>query len=221
MFLDEPTSGLDSYSAYNCVKLLSTVAKTNTTILCTIHQPSSEIFFLFDLIIVMNNGKVLYQGPVTEMAPHFKIGGFACPENYNPSDYVMFLNQTETEATLTERGVFMNLPPANLFSNSAMNSVVTVSGEKSITIKSSLLKQTMFVAYRECVNSYRDVTALVSRFGLTIFLSVLYGLIFMGIGGKDNSDPTNLNSHFGSMTMVSVCQWLVVFVLCLSLGGCR
>eukprot|EP00981_Chlorochromonas_danica_P012930 scaffold5574_cov162-Ochromonas_danica.AAC.5 len=48
LFLDEPTSGLDSYSAFNLVKLLKKVAQRDCTILCPIHQPSSEVFFLFD-----------------------------------------------------------------------------------------------------------------------------------------------------------------------------
>ena len=75
IFLDEPTSGLDSYTAYSCVKLLRTVASYNATVLCTIHQPSSEIFFLFDLIVFMNRGKILFQGPVSEVIPTFSKAG--------------------------------------------------------------------------------------------------------------------------------------------------
>lgn len=57
LFLDEPTSGLDSYSAYNCVQLLKDIAKQDqTTVLCTIHQPSSEIFYLFDIVIYLKEG---------------------------------------------------------------------------------------------------------------------------------------------------------------------
>jgi len=43
LFLDEPTSGLDSYSAESLVTLLKSLAADNTTILCTIHQPASEV----------------------------------------------------------------------------------------------------------------------------------------------------------------------------------
>jgi ABC-type multidrug transport system ATPase subunit len=91
LFLDEPTSGLDSYAAYNLVKLLNQFAKTNCTVLCTIHQPSSEVFVLFDQVIFLAQGKILYQGSIPDIDPHFRRQGFVCPSNYNPADYVMFL----------------------------------------------------------------------------------------------------------------------------------
>jgi ABC-type multidrug transport system ATPase subunit len=62
LFLDEPTSGLDSYSAGNLVKLLKTIAAKNAAVLCTIHQPSSEVFFEFDLCIFMKEGRIFYHG---------------------------------------------------------------------------------------------------------------------------------------------------------------
>ena len=51
LFLDEPTSGLDSFAAYNLIKLLNEFSKINCNVLCTIHQPSSEVFYLFDMVI--------------------------------------------------------------------------------------------------------------------------------------------------------------------------
>jgi ABC-type multidrug transport system ATPase subunit len=64
LFLDEPTSGLDSFSAQNCVLLLKEIAKRNTTILCTIHQPSSDVFCLFEQVIFMKQGRIFYQGRI-------------------------------------------------------------------------------------------------------------------------------------------------------------
>lgn len=48
LFLDEPTSGLDSYSALNVVAVLKAISSTGCTIICSIHQPSSEVFNSFD-----------------------------------------------------------------------------------------------------------------------------------------------------------------------------
>ncbi|MFN7263256.1 MAG: hypothetical protein ACK5TW_00090 [Cyanobacteriota bacterium] len=49
VFLDEPTSGLDSFSAVQLCQVLKKVANAGSSFLCTIHQPTSEIFssFLF------------------------------------------------------------------------------------------------------------------------------------------------------------------------------
>ena len=51
LFIDEPTSGLDSFMAESIVKLIRKLALANRTILCTIHQPTSEVFALFDRLI--------------------------------------------------------------------------------------------------------------------------------------------------------------------------
>ena len=53
LFLDEPTSGLDSYMALNIVTTLKSMAAKGRTIICTIHQPSSEVFGLFDRFVYL------------------------------------------------------------------------------------------------------------------------------------------------------------------------
>ncbi|CAG2108227.1 unnamed protein product [Medioppia subpectinata] len=59
---DEPTTGLDSFMAQNIVQTLKTMASEGRTILCTIHQPSSHIFELFEHILLMADGRVAFMG---------------------------------------------------------------------------------------------------------------------------------------------------------------
>ena len=54
IFADEPTSGLDSYLAMAVVNTLRDLAANGSTILCTIHQPSSEIFMNFDSLCLLS-----------------------------------------------------------------------------------------------------------------------------------------------------------------------
>lgn len=54
--LDEPTSGLDTFSAYLVMKILRDLANKGITVICTIHQPSSEIVTMFDNIILLTSG---------------------------------------------------------------------------------------------------------------------------------------------------------------------
>ena len=102
LFLDEPTSGLDSYAAYNVVQILRKLAAGGCAVLCTIHQPSSEVFHLFDNVVVLAHGRVAYCGPVPAMGPHYAALGHPCPANYNPADHVMYILQTTSEADLLE-----------------------------------------------------------------------------------------------------------------------
>ena len=90
IFCDEPTSGLDTFMARSLVKLLKRYAGVGRTILCTIHQPSSEIFELFDHICIMAEGKCAFIGHSQECLSTFERAGFPCPARYNPSDHYVF-----------------------------------------------------------------------------------------------------------------------------------
>ncbi|XP_071156888.1 protein white-like [Mytilus edulis] len=87
LFCDEPTSGLDSYMAMNIVDMLKSLAAKGHTILCTIHQPSSEVYDMFDQLLLLAEGRTAYMGPAKEGLDFFKEQGYACPVNYNPADY--------------------------------------------------------------------------------------------------------------------------------------
>ncbi|KAF3054949.1 ATP-binding cassette transporter CGR1 [Daldinia childiae] len=69
LFLDEPTSGLDSQTAWSICTLLRKLADHGQAILCTIHQPSSQIFQMFDrLLLLSRNGQTLYFGDIGPQA---------------------------------------------------------------------------------------------------------------------------------------------------------
>lgn len=201
LFLDEPTSGLDSYTAYSLIKLLKKVAvKDNTTILCTIHQPSSEVFFLFDTVLFMKSGRMFYQGPVDEIVHHFHKFGYDCPHNYNPSDFIMNLCQVLTVQDIEAKGMFIDCP-AELVDN---RETIKLDADVEFITQSSFMRQLHYLCYREVVNTYRDVGALIGRFGVTCFLFILFGIIFWNAGGKDYGDSTNFNSHFGAIAMTLI-----------------
>jgi len=86
-FLDEPTSGLDSYMAQNILVTLKGMAAKGRTIICTIHQPSSEVFELFDKLLLMAEGCVAYLGPARDATNFFNKCGYPIPINYNPADH--------------------------------------------------------------------------------------------------------------------------------------
>jgi ATP-binding cassette, subfamily G (WHITE), eye pigment precursor transporter len=80
ILLDEPTSGLDSFTAFSIINLLREICKKlNKTIIFTVHQPSTDIYELFDRVMLLVEGRFIYQGPKTQIISYFTDIGFKCP----------------------------------------------------------------------------------------------------------------------------------------------
>ena len=63
-------------------------AEKGKTVFMTIHQPNSDIFNLFDKLILMSEGRIVYQGIASEAVSYFNRNfSLMCPEFYNPVDY--------------------------------------------------------------------------------------------------------------------------------------
>jgi len=200
LFLDEPTSGLDSHSASNLVHLLKIIASKNSAILCTIHQPSSEVFALFDIVIFMKAGRIFYQGPVSRINTYYAEHDRRVPENYNPADFVMNLSQALSGDDLEK--LFVPIPDYALAEAGASSRLEEEHLE--FQVQSGFHKQLGQLAWREAVNTKRDVAALITRFSVTVILNLLYGLIFLGAGGKDNGDDKNFSAHTGAILMTMI-----------------
>ncbi|XP_078166988.1 ABC transporter G family member 11-like [Carex rostrata] len=89
LFLDEPTSGLDSASAFFVTQTLRALARDGRTVIASIHQPSSEVFALFDRLYLLSGGKSVYFGQASEACEFFDQAGFPCPPLRNPSDHFL------------------------------------------------------------------------------------------------------------------------------------
>ncbi|PNF18688.1 hypothetical protein B7P43_G05047 [Cryptotermes secundus] len=98
MFFDEPTSGLDSSSSLQVISHLKSLVRGGRTIVCSIHQPSSRLFEMFDDLYVLAEGQCLYSGAISDMTAVFQESGFKCPKYYNRADFAV-------EVACRERGM--------------------------------------------------------------------------------------------------------------------
>lgn len=97
IFLDEPTTGLDSFTATSVMETLGDLARRdNRTVVSTIHQPNSDIFELFDRLVLLARGKIIYFNKASESVDYFTNIGFKCPELSNPCDYFMSMMSIES-----------------------------------------------------------------------------------------------------------------------------
>nr|GLL29378.1 pleiotropic drug resistance protein 3-like [Ipomoea trifida] len=107
IFMDEPTTGLDARAAAIVMRAVKNVVGTGRTIVCTIHQPSIDIFEAFDeLILLKAGGKMIYWGPLgwhsCKMIEYFEgISGVPkIKDNYNPATWMLEVTSTFAEAEL-------------------------------------------------------------------------------------------------------------------------
>eukprot|EP01104_Vermistella_antarctica_P013164 TRINITY_DN3949_c0_g2_i1.p1 TRINITY_DN3949_c0_g2~~TRINITY_DN3949_c0_g2_i1.p1 ORF type:complete len:818 (+),score=162.59 TRINITY_DN3949_c0_g2_i1:127-2580(+) len=105
VLLDEPTSGLDASLAFTLLKTLKRLAATGRTVITTIHQPSSQMYELFDKLLLLSDGHPVYFGPAADAESYFSGLGHPCPHNYNPADWFLELVSVEygTDSAIKDR----------------------------------------------------------------------------------------------------------------------
>ena len=74
----------------------------------TIHQPASDIFESFDHLILLNKGRVMYNGSVQDVPDYFGTRQQPLPPEYNPADWVMIVAQSVPDKDLEKLGFYEN-----------------------------------------------------------------------------------------------------------------
>ncbi|XP_069194457.1 protein white isoform X2 [Procambarus clarkii] len=196
MFLDEPTSGLDSFMAQNVVQALRGLASKGKTVITTIHQPSSEVFALFDRVLLMGEGRVAFLGSTSEALHFFSGLGRHCPKTYNPADFFISVlaiepdNEAECRKFVQSTcDAFVNssagLQVSNLVAenkNSLSNGTAVSSSHVKVgksLYKAGWAEQFAAVLVRSALANYREPMVLRIKAIQTILLSVLIGIIYL------------------------------------------
>ncbi|KAM1113802.1 hypothetical protein ACFX1Q_046483 [Malus domestica] len=114
IFMDEPTSGLDGRAAAIVMRTVRNTVDTGRTVVCTIHQPSIDIFEAFDELLLMKRegqviylgGQVIYLGPLGRNYHKIVEYFVAVPgvpkikEKYNPATWMLEASSTSIEVRL-------------------------------------------------------------------------------------------------------------------------
>ena len=192
-------------------EVLKQMANAGSSVLFTIHQPSSEIFNSIDHLILLNHGRVMYQGPTADVPAFFAARGHPNPPNHNPADRIMHVTQSVDIETLERQGFFTpdprNLGDALHFSQGKTH---LFDDHKRLLEEPGprLLTQINMLFGREIRGLRRNKSALKARFGLTTTLSSLIGCIFFQVGQHDMTSRVNVQSVFGACIM---CLFMSMF----------
>ncbi|CAN6583610.1 unnamed protein product [Malus baccata var. baccata] len=211
IFMDEPTSGLDARAAAIVMRTVRNTVDTGRTVVCTIHQPSIDIFDAFDeLLLLKLGGEQIYAGPLGShcsiLINYFEgINGVPkIKDGYNPATWMLEVTSAAQEAAL---GV--NFTDAYNNSEIYMRTKAMIeelytppSGSKDLYFPTrysqSFLTQCMACLWKQHWSYWRNPSYSAVRLLFTTFIALLFGLIFWNLGSK-RSKQQDLFNAMGSM----------------------
>ncbi|EEY58945.1 ATP-binding Cassette (ABC) Superfamily [Phytophthora infestans T30-4] len=224
IFLDEPTSGLDARSAKLIMDGVRKVADSGRTIICTIHQPSSEVFYLFDsLLLLKRGGETVFYGNLGKncrnLVDYFEgIPGVApLPKRYNPATWML---------ECIDAGVGNAANQTNFvdcFNKSSYRLVLdSEMAKEGVTVPSPDLPEMVFGKKRAADSKtqmklvvtrffqmyWRTPTYNLTRMILAVFLALLFDLVFVD---AEYNSYAGLNSGVGMIFLAALFNSVVAF----------
>ncbi|RVW54019.1 hypothetical protein VitviT2T_004694 [Vitis vinifera] len=211
VFMDEPTSGLDARSAAIVMRTVRNIVNTGRTIVCTIHQPSIDIFESFDeLLFMKKGGKLIYAGPLGAKS-HKLVEFFEAIEGvpkimpgYNPATWMLEVTTSTEEARLglDFAEVYKR---SNLFQqNKTLVERLSIpnwdSKDLSFPTKysQSFFSQLLDCLWKQNLSYWRNPQYTAVRFFYTVIISLMFGTICWKFGSKRETQQDIFNA-MGSM----------------------
>ncbi|KAL0915541.1 hypothetical protein M5K25_015967 [Dendrobium thyrsiflorum] len=211
IFMDEPTSGLDARSAAIVMRTVRNTVDTGRTVVCTIHQPSIDIFESFDeLFLMKTGGEEIYVGPLGNNSYHLinyfeGIPGISkIKDGYNPATWMLEVTTPAQEDVL---GVGFN----EIYKNSELyrrNKALIMElsqppiGSSDLYFPTqysqSFLTQCIACLWKQNLSYWRNPTYSAMRFFFTVMIALMLGSIFWNLGGKKDTQQDLFNA-MGSM----------------------
>ncbi|OMO90403.1 ABC transporter-like protein [Corchorus capsularis] len=172
LLIDEPTSGLDSASALHVALLLKSMAtKQGKTIVLTIHQPGSRILELFDQVLLLSNGTVLYQGSLNLLEERLRIAGHSIPRHVNILEFSIEV----AEALGIDAEEEINPDIEQGFHEDSTNYVK----ESNISYANTQFKEVLILGQIFSSNIFRTKQLFVARTVQSILAGIVLGTIFL------------------------------------------
>ncbi|KAF2318385.1 hypothetical protein GH714_006520 [Hevea brasiliensis] len=204
--MDEPTSGLDARAAAIVMRTVRNTVDTGRTVVCTIHQPSIDIFEAFDeLLLMKRGGQVIYAGPLGrhshKLIEYFEAvpGVPKIKDGSNPATWMLEISSNAVETQL-------NVDFAEIYANSELYQrnqelieelSIPAPGSKDLYFPTQY-SQDFFTQCKACFlkqhwSYWKNPRYNAIRLFMTIAVGVIFGLIFWNKGDKTQKQQDLLN----------------------------
>ncbi|CAG4983846.1 unnamed protein product [Colias eurytheme] len=177
LICDEPTTGLDSYNALLVIGVLKKLSKGGKIVICSVHQPSSDLFKEFNSMCLMSEGKLVFHGTQRECKEQFERVNLRCPVNFNPAEfYIRAVSNT-------------NRCIKEIMENNRHPSVFGTTGSPTLpqihTCQRNWFKQVQLMIWRSSLSLKREMKNYVFQlFICTLISSIIIGTCYVGISGR-------------------------------------
>ncbi|ETI46677.1 hypothetical protein F442_08871 [Phytophthora nicotianae P10297] len=233
LFLDEPTSGLDARSAKVIMDGVRKVADSGRTIVCTIHQPSSEVFFLFDsLLLLKRGGETVFFGDLGHKCKHLvnyfeALPGISpLPSKYNPATWMLECIGAGVSNNSADAMDFVSTFEAS----EQKQKLDRALSQEGIGLPSSDIPELLFAKKRAAASMtqmhflvkrfldmyWRSPTYNLTRVGMSVFLALLFGVTFTQ---AEYETYQGLNSGMGMLFMSTLFNGMISFQCVLSVAS--
>ncbi|XP_072991802.1 ABC transporter G family member 39 [Typha latifolia] len=207
IFMDEPTSGLDARAAAIVMRTVRNTVDTGRTVVCTIHQPSIDIFEAFDeLFLMQRGGEEIYVGPLGRNSCHLISyfegikGVKKIKDGYNPATWMLEVTTAAQEEILQVNFVEIykssNLIRRNKVLISELSSLPPASTDLFFPTKYSqpFLTQCMACLWKQHKSYWRNPSYTATRIFFTTVIALIFGTIFWRLGKKVSTRQDLFNS---------------------------
>ncbi|KAH7863133.1 hypothetical protein Vadar_013734 [Vaccinium darrowii] len=206
IFMDEPTSGLDARAAAIVMRTVRNTVDTGRTVVCTIHQPSIDIFEAFDeLLLMKRGGLVIYAGPLGrqshKLVEYFEAvpGVPKIKDGYNPATWMLDVSSAAVEAQL-------DVDFADIYAHSSLYQrnqelikelSTPAPGSKDLFFPTQFsqpfLTQCKACFWKQHWSYWRNSQYNAIRFFMTMVIGIMFGVIFWKKGNQINRQQDLLN----------------------------
>lgn len=199
IFLDEPTSGLDSFNAINILELLLKLTNLGKTILVTIHQPSYMQIKYFSRVILLSQGKMIFEGPFDQCNDFFQECGYNLPPNTNPTDFFLDVISLDTRNDKSMADCYNKINYINemwmekkIQHTPRLDNPVNSYGVTGSSVLFPVLLRRNIIEY------WRKTSFLAVKILQKIIFLLIFGLAYLRMGYSEDE----VNSRKGSLTFL-------------------
>lgn len=236
LFCDEPTTGeiftstmrrsmlmftgLDAHSAFQTMKVLKSLATNGRTVITSIHSPRSEIWAMFDNVILLSAGEVLYSGETTKVATYFAAHGYDMPATTNPAEFLIDLaaidqrseaaQRTSQERVDALKKAWIASEQSPLLSKeSAIVEDIEIEESSRNSLGQGLASQIITLTKRSSLQKFRDPFGILA----TILEAIVVGVAIGWIYHRPGNDLSGIRTRQGAVfTAATVQPYLIMLV---------